>query len=351
LPDPLWIDADAGAPAYSAAELRQAMALALAWDGRAMGARQGVRPGGTQLQVSLVSTTITVAPGLCCIDPGLSTPQGPYWVAIPTAEQHTLTAADATNPRKDIVIVRVYDDVEDSSGLRLAQTEYLVGTPAGSPAEPAVPAGAMRLATIDVPASGGGSAVVTDRRPFTVAAGGVLPIASSTERDALNPWSGQQIWRTDTGRAEAYHGGSWRTMPPYFPVGCQYRRATQSVPTATPTLISWDQEDEDSHGFATTPSTTITIPAGWAGVYGFTYYCLFNSLSGGRVFGSINVTSSVGAPPFFRAPTDSSEDRLVIGVPGIRLAAGDTVTCDAFHSHGSNINITAFLSVYRWPHS
>lgn len=210
--DPLWINANAGAPAYTAAELRQAMALALQYNGRAMGARGGVRPGGTQLQVSLAGSTITVQPGVACIDPGLTTPQGPYWVALPAAETPgPLAAADATNPRKDIVIARVYDNDEDSSGLRLARSEYIAGTAAASPAEPAVPAGAIRLATIDVPASPG-AAAVTDRRPFVVGSGGILPVRDQTERDALSGYSGLHVWRIDLRRIEYHDGSGWKEI-------------------------------------------------------------------------------------------------------------------------------------------
>lgn len=192
--DPLWINADSGAPAYSADELRRAMALPLQFGGRLLGGRQGVRPGGNQLKVSLAGTTITVQPGLAVVDPGLATTQGPYWVAIPTAETHTLAPADATNPRKDIVILRVYDHDMDSSGRREAVTEYLVGTPSPTPAEPAVPAGALRLATIDVPQVGGGSPVVTDRRQYCFTGPATVVYTSSgTFKPADYPWA--RTWR------------------------------------------------------------------------------------------------------------------------------------------------------------
>ncbi|MFG3709220.1 hypothetical protein ACGF7U_31440 [Micromonospora sp. NPDC047670] len=207
MPEPLWINADAGAPAYSANELRQAMALALMWDGRNMGARSGVRHGGNQLQVSLAGSTITVQPGVCCIDPGLSTPQGPYWVAIPAAETHALVAADATNPRKDIVIARVYDHDEDSSGLRLARTEYLAGGASPTPAEPGLPAGSIRLASIDVPRLGAGAPVVTDRRPYTVGPGGILPVLFDA---TLAPGvAGRYRDRLDNTRLERDTGSAW----------------------------------------------------------------------------------------------------------------------------------------------
>lgn len=212
--DPLWINASAGAPAYSANELRQAMALPLMYGGRNVGARPGVRPGGTQLAVSIVGSTITVQPGLMCVDPGLSTPQGPYWVAISPAETHTLTAAHVSNPRKDIIIGRVYDNDEDSSGSRLARTEYIAGTAAASPSEPAVPTGAFRIATIDVPASGGGSPVVTQNHAFTVASGGLVPVRTQAERDLLTTFAydGLACWRQDRDWIEVYDSAAWRVQ-------------------------------------------------------------------------------------------------------------------------------------------
>jgi hypothetical protein len=226
--DPLWIDEDDGEPAYTAAELRQAMALPMMYGGRLLGARQGVRPGGDQLKVTLAGSTITVQPGLCLIDPGLSTAQGPYWVALPAEETPgPLTPAHATNPRKDIVIVRVYDHTEDASGLRTARSEYLAGTPAGTPSEPAVPAGAERIATIDVPPDGGGSPVGTDRRRWTVAAGGILPVAAAG--DIAAGVAGRYRHRLDTGGLEYDTGSVWAPVGPQGLVAW----ATRSTDTGT----------------------------------------------------------------------------------------------------------------------
>jgi hypothetical protein len=52
-----------------------------------------------------------------------------------------IIAADATNPRKDIIYV-------DSVG----SIKYTAGTPATSPSEPALPIGSMKLSVIDIPA-------------------------------------------------------------------------------------------------------------------------------------------------------------------------------------------------------
>jgi hypothetical protein len=210
--DPLFINASAGAPSYIANELRQGIAVPTIYGSRNLGGRAGVRPGGTQLKVTLVSTTITVDTGVMVVSPGLTTPQGPYWCALPAQETFTLTAADATNPRKDIVVARVYDDDEDSSGLRTFRSEYLVGTPAASPAEPALPTGAVKLALIDVPKSGSGSPVVTDTRPFMASPGGVMSIADAAERALLTPYDSLAIYRRDRDWVEIYDGAAWRVQ-------------------------------------------------------------------------------------------------------------------------------------------
>lgn len=212
MPDVLWTDASAGAPAYDSAELRRLHALPMQYNGRTLGARAGVRPGGNALETSIAGSTITVRAGVGLVDPALTTAQGPYWVALPADETHTLTAAHATLARKDITVLRVYDHTEDSSGLRLGRSEYVVGT-AGSGSIPTIPAGSFKLSTIDVPASGGGSPVVTLDFPFTVASGGLLPVRSEAERTALvTPYDGCAIYRRDRDWIEVYDGAGWEVQ-------------------------------------------------------------------------------------------------------------------------------------------
>jgi len=210
--DALWINASGGVPAYNANELRTAMALDMMYDGRAVGARQGVRPGGTGFQVSVDgSLNITVKAGIAEVDPGLSTPQGPYRVAMTADDSTTLDVSphDPTNPRIDIVYIKVRDHDEDGSGLRDAVIAYTAGTPAGSPVQPSTPASSLLLASLAVPAVSGAVAV-TDRRVWTVATGGILPV--NVAGDIAAALKGRYRDRLDTNVLERDTGAAWETV-------------------------------------------------------------------------------------------------------------------------------------------
>lgn len=210
----LPINASSGSPDYDAREFRAAMAGMKGWDGGPIAGRQGIRPmGGSAANVvTLSGSTITVGLHAGEITPGWATTTGTYSVALTVAENHSLTPADATNPRKDIVVGRVYDhDESPNGGLRQYITEYIDGTPGPTPAEDPVPQGAVKLATIDVPFSGNGSPVVTNNYAMTAAAGGIVPVRTSAERDAIvNPHDGMTVYRIDRGWLEMSIGGVWR---------------------------------------------------------------------------------------------------------------------------------------------
>lgn len=63
-----------------------------------------------------------------------------------------IAPADATNPRHDLIVLRVFDDAEDSSTQNTALVDVVTGTPAATPADPAVPDTTLVLARVVVPA-------------------------------------------------------------------------------------------------------------------------------------------------------------------------------------------------------
>ena len=118
------------------------------------------------------------------------TAQGRYFVPpTPSNGNVTIAAADATNPRNDLVVLEVKDDQHDAGGLNLARVRVITGTPNasaalgdnyGSNGTPALPSSCMALAVVNVLA--GATTIVTarisDRR--SVAVPGLLGFASST---------------------------------------------------------------------------------------------------------------------------------------------------------------------------
>jgi hypothetical protein len=206
--EPTWINADAGAPAYTASELRRNEAV-LMFGGVAdrLGVRQGVRPGADP--VSLAGTTVTVHETPAVVYPAVTSTSGPYRVAL-LETAHELNPPDGTYPRKDIIVCQVQDHDEDASGFRRARSVYVPGSPAATPVEPAVPAGAFRMGTITVPQSGGGGATLVVNTPWAVAAGGILPVRNDAELPGASGgiYDGMARWNQDTNALEIHNGGS-----------------------------------------------------------------------------------------------------------------------------------------------
>jgi hypothetical protein len=192
----VWpVDAVNGAPQYSGRKLRQttnAPFLSGASSSRPLGARSGVRPGTPSSTVTATSTTVTVGAFAGVIDGEAAGEAGPYTFSSDSAVTFTSStsdvfpAANASNPRLDIVYVQVSDPAEgDGSTVPGVAVRYLAGSPAGSPTAPATPARSFVVAQVNVPKAGGGTPTVSFTSPIAVAAGGVVPVQSITELNAL----------------------------------------------------------------------------------------------------------------------------------------------------------------------
>jgi len=130
--------------------------------------------GGAGLQVSAGGAmTVAVQPGGYVVQ-NTGTPAAGGYVSK-LAQQATLTVqtADPANPRIDIVVAYVSDvGTSSSSGA----VEIITGTAAASPSAPSAPANSITLAQLTIPAATTTvtSGMITDERPFTTAAGGIL---------------------------------------------------------------------------------------------------------------------------------------------------------------------------------
>ncbi len=100
-----------------------------------------------------------------------------------------VTAADSTNPRIDIICLKVDVSVDPNSGsTNLGTIVCIAGTPAGSPAAPAVPANHYKLAQIAVAASVTSivTANITDSRSeVAIKTTQLIDLARVTALDAL----------------------------------------------------------------------------------------------------------------------------------------------------------------------
>lgn len=154
---------------------------------RPTGARSGVRYGTPTDTVTVVGSAGTIKPHAGIMDVQTSAAAGPYWYAVTANESFTVDAAHATNPRIDIVTIRINDNVEDSSGLESATSHYKAGTAAASPVAPTPDTTReMVIATLTrQPVSAGGAVTVSWVAPYAVAAGGIIPVRTTTELAAL----------------------------------------------------------------------------------------------------------------------------------------------------------------------
>lgn len=205
---PAWMQAGS----YPARNDRLALTALLAYPGfladeaTPMRIRQGVKPSYTnyQLKVRAAPTpnmTVIVSAGFAFIDQHDTGGTGTY-VGVNDADV-TLTvqpAGGAGQYRKDTVVASAYD-AEYAGAVSEWRLEVIQGpyaASAGATVRGTLPANAQILADIALAPSQAsvGAANITDVRQFSVALGGVLPVASNAA--LTRPHPGQLVYLTDT---------------------------------------------------------------------------------------------------------------------------------------------------------
>lgn len=114
---------------------------------------EGVR-AASELAVTEKGTpdmSVDVSAGRIFIKGTESSFQGTYFCESRATENLAIAAADATNPRIDLVVAKVEDSAE-SGATDAWSLAVVTGTPAGSPSAPAAPANSVTLATVAVAA-------------------------------------------------------------------------------------------------------------------------------------------------------------------------------------------------------
>lgn len=184
---------------------RAVIGSTMAHDSSFVACRAGVVSG---FSVTQSGVGVSVAPGCAVVTPRDSG-NGSYWVSLGTAERIPLQAHHQTYARVDLIVIRVYDSSVDSSGKYVAAAEVVAGTPAPSPVTPAVPSGALLLATVNT--ANNGVISITDNREYTSATGGVIPVSGSFPGGAaIRP--GQVVFRRDLRELYVWSGSAWEKV-------------------------------------------------------------------------------------------------------------------------------------------
>jgi hypothetical protein len=201
----------------------------------AIKAKSGFRPGpGTS--PGLVTATGTpdgsvhVAPFQLFIQNIRGSGLGTYITALDAQKDiNILTGfpADGTNPRDDLIVAQ-QSDIFDADANSDFLVRHVVGTPAAVPSDPAISGSTNVVALARIRIGAGVTTInsgnITDLRTtghakslvgglYSVALGGVLPVASQAQRDALTGiYSGLGVWRQDLLQLEFSDGSAFRPI-------------------------------------------------------------------------------------------------------------------------------------------
>ncbi len=183
-------------------------------------------------------------------------------------------------------------------------------------------------------------------RPATIVAGAQMVVDGDTESiDWTDTLIGpvqrdQRVWVITVPPSGNYIVGS--APFPMLPGVAACRTAAQALPTGVATLVSWDSSSTNTSGYLpTTFGTTITVPTGYDGVHSITVSMGINA-SGARNF----ITILKNGNPTVRASMSAGE-ALVGATAVLYLAAGDTITVDAFQNSGGPTTMSGCLEMYR----
>lgn len=120
--------------------------------------------------------SVDVAAGACWIAGDTNVTRQPTYRCLNDATVNKGITPDPSNPRKVLIVAQITDEGFAGTG-RLWQIVAIHGTPAASPAEPALPASALPLALVDVATNATSitNANITDRRARASVGGGNIP--------------------------------------------------------------------------------------------------------------------------------------------------------------------------------
>lgn len=219
--------------------------------------------GYGDLLCSGTTLTIAVAAGGAFISAAAAA--GGDWYLYNDASVNVALSAYEANPRIDLIVAWVRDNAEDASTFTDSRITFVKGTASGSPVAPAVPAGALVLARVNVPATSGPT-TVTDRRRWAAAVGGRIKCRSTERPTGAALELAKEIFEVDTGAMLWYDGAAWRY---------EYKPPTSFTPTiAAPVTVGNAVISTDysiTNGICTYQGTfQLGSTTSWVATYTFT---------------------------------------------------------------------------------
>lgn len=327
----------------------------------ALKAKSGFRPAGGA-SPGLVTATGTpdgfvhVAPFQLLLQGGRATVPGVYAACADAIVDINIlsTPADPTNPRDDLIVAQQSDTFYGDANSDF-QVRHVVGTPSGTPADPAVSGSGdyitLARVRVDAAATTITSGKITDLRTgghansltgglYSVALGGTLPVASQAQRDALTSlFAGMRVYRSDLKIDEVYDGATWKPVAGTL-IGHYIQTSAQSVPNNAQTALQFNGTDLVDLYAAHDPATNNTrFTAPFAGRFSFSGLAsyvanatgvrdaVWRKNSGAVSGGHIQVPNNGAGPVMVNAP-----------VLQMTLAASDIVELSGFQNSGGPLN-------------
>jgi hypothetical protein len=319
------------------------------WSTGELTSRSGLVPGGSPCLVTGTGMTASVAVGRAIIQG--STAAGAYAVAVTASEPVTIPNGDPANPRRDLIGIRVYNNLVDASGQTIAKIERLPGTPAPSPVDPTPPVGAVWLPLARVAVAANASAgspinwgtAVTDLRVYTTSHGGILPVDAS---NSAGSYVGQ--YRESGSGLERWSGSAWAAYPtPAVPNPVVRVSRTTTLNLAANTYVPVPWQAGDGSGAMWSSGASTRLIASRAGQFRLNAWAIWpGGATEARVAAGLNTSSTQHYQLSFEKLSGGGQGGA--GSVVLRMAATDYLTVQMYSNTATSLTTDALGAALEW---
>lgn len=262
----------------------------------------------------------------------------------------TLDAAPSSNSRIDVIWVKQNDSTQGDA-TSTAAFGKTTGTAAASPTKPAIPTGAVELATVLIPAgvtaTNASGVSITNTFQYAASVGGPVRYRSESEMraDVANVNTGTLAYVTNGG--EFYNRGTYWSRVDAATFAVILAQTDQSITSGTTANTLGGSNANGS----TSDATLLPIAGGnvvgpllVAGWYEVAWSLNFTSNSTGERYGEITQNDvSYNPPAAERRPASATSN--MSGDAVLQFNAGDYVKLKGWQNSGSTLSYRSRLTV------